>query len=134
MRNKTAHSRITSHLHYFDKVYNPLNKLVRRIRMKYVYITSFGIIFTTVVGSIQAVVNPQNWVYLQSISTTTWIGIGFGFVILIGFAIFCLKQVRKIDDIDKETQKQEMKNMILEAFGEAELLKTHQENGIDKKR
>ncbi len=92
--------------------------------MKYVYIVSFGIIFTALVGAIQALINPQNWSSLQDINLSTWIGIGVGFAILTGFALYCLKQVRKIDEKDKEAQRQELKEEVREIFKEAGLLKS----------
>jgi large-conductance mechanosensitive channel len=104
--------------------------------MKYVYLTSFGIVFTAIVGALQVLVNPQNWASLQSITLGTWIGVGIGFVILMGLAIFCLKQVRRIDDKDeakkRETRKQEIRNTLLEAFREAGLLNSSPQENEDK--
>jgi uncharacterized membrane protein YdcZ (DUF606 family) len=96
--------------------------------MKYVYITAFGVIFTGLVGAIQALINPQNWASLKNICPTTWIGVVVGFLLLFGLAVFCLKQVRKIDNKDKEAQRQETKDMIIEAFKEEGLAKPPKPN------
>lgn len=104
--------------------------------MKYVFIASFGIIFTFIVGSFQALIYPQNWTNFQDINPTTWIGIGLGYILLMGYAVFCLKQVQKIDEKDKKARwqelRQELRQEVRDIFKDAELRKSWDSNKRDE--
>jgi Na+/phosphate symporter len=107
-------------------VYNPLNKLSRRIKnMKgKFYFWGFVVIFAALTQLLSYYANPTNWSALQAIVTkpsvlTYNVLIFFGIVFLL---IWLLKLVFKEDKHEKETIKKEQEardQKLIQAFKQA---------------
>lgn len=121
MSKRIVHLHIIRHLHYFgkrltdrfSKVYNPLNKLVRRINLmkREFLLVAFGLCVGAFILVIQFFVNPLNWV---SPIKWQWLVAVVVIVLVVGMTIYIIRGVRKIDK-DNETKQVAMLKKALES-------------------
>jgi len=105
MKNRIARLRIISHLRFIGKAYNPLNKLVRRIKdmrtKRDIFLILFGLMLAWIVATLQSYSNPNNWEAFKLLHWSNW-AMSVASVTIAGlFAYFLYRQVAKIDQDGK---------------------------------
>ncbi len=129
MRNRISYAfrylqhfskRLTDRL---NRVYNSLNKLVRRIKdmrtKRDVAFITFGIALALVISSFQVVINPLNWA--APLKAIWWCVIAIGFTVAIVLIFFAIREMRRFDEIVEEQERERHRTELqaeLNAFRE----------------
>jgi len=111
------------------RVYNPLNKLVRRIKhmKRTLLLAVFVIMLTALISLFATLVNPANWPTAHKLLTAlpVWgtVLIALAFIALIWWVTrSTFRGISEIDEKDKENRKRELKEVIREVLAETGLV------------